>query len=545
MSFRAGAALAAVLTSASLGPLHGQEHAHPGPSAQQLGQVHFPISCGAALQPGFERAVALLHSFWYEEATQAFSRLVQADSGCGMAYWGLAMSLWHPLWTPPSRQDAAAGLAAAEQAVRRTAPGSRERDYADAVASYYRDYDKLGERPRMVAYQEAMERLVAKNPADEEGRIFYALSLIAVGYATPEDTALSRQAKAGEILEPLFQRHPDHPGLAHYLIHAYDSPRFAARAERAADDYAQIAPSVPHAHHMPSHIYTRLGQWDASIASNLRSAQAAHQFEDQRHLNAMWDQRAHAMDYLEYAYLQEGRDREAKALVDTAAGITAVFPQGSLVNDYALAAIPARYALERGAWADAARLAVRPAPAWRGTEAITHFARAVGAARSGQAPLAAAEVDSLKGLEAVLNAAGGAQLQWAVQAKIQRLSAEAWLAWATNRPYDALRLAQSAADLDDVTEKHPVTPGAVLPARELEADLLLELGKPGEALRAYQAALARAPERARSLFGAARAAELAGDASGARQWYQRYLDVVAKGDGSRSEVAVAVKAVGR
>ncbi len=535
--------LAASLALASVAPLRGQEHEHGGPAPEQLGKVTFATMCNAAVQARFERAVALLHSFWYEEAVQAFTDLVKTDSTCAMGYWGWAMSVWHPLWTPPSPEDLARGLAAAERAVRLTQPGSRERGYAEAVASYYRHYDQTDNRTRMVAYEQAMEKVVAQNPADEEAKAFYALALIAVGYATPQDTTLSRQAKAGQILEPLFQKDPNHPGLAHYLIHAYDFPRFASRAEKAADDYARIAPSVPHAHHMPSHIYTRLGQWDESIVSNLRSADAARRFEEQQHLNALWDQRGHAMDYLEYAYLQEGRDREAKAVVDTAAGVTAIFPPSGLTNDYALAAIPARYALERGQWAEAAKLPLRPAPSWRGTEAITHFARAIGAARSGDLARAAAEVDTLGRLEAALSAAGGPQTQWAVQAKIQRLAAQAWVAHASGQNDEGLRLAQAAADLDDVTDKHPVTPGAVLPARELQADLLLELGRSGEALQAYQATLSRAPGRARSLFGAARAAQLAGDQAAARRWYQQFLQVTSKGDGTRAEVQVAKREV--
>ncbi len=545
MRFYIRLALVASLGLAWVTTARGQEHEHAGPAPQQLGRVSFPTACAAAVQPGFERGVALLHSFWYEEAVQAFTDVVKADSTCAMGYWGWALSLWHPLWTPPSPADLATGLAAAERAVRLTQQGSRERAYAGAVASYYRDYDKLDFRTRLVAYEQAMEQVVARNPQDEEAKAFYALALIAVGYATPQDTALSRQAKAGQILEPLFQKNPNHPGLAHYLIHAYDFPRFASRAEQAADDYARIAPSVPHANHMPSHIYTRLGQWDESIVSNLRSADAARRFEEQQHLGALWDQRGHAMDYLEYAYLQEGRDREAREVAETAAGVTAVFPPNSLTNDYALAAIPARYALERGQWGEAVALVVRPAPGWRGTEAITHFAHAIGAARAGDAVRAAAEIDTLSQLETALTAAGGPQGQWAVQATIQRLAAQAWLARASGRNDEATRLASAAADLDDVTDKHPVTPGAVLPARELEADLLLELGKPAEALKAYEASLRRAPGRARSLFGAARAAELAGDQAAARRWYQRLLEVTAKGDGTRPEVEVAKKAVAR
>jgi tetratricopeptide (TPR) repeat protein len=494
-------------------PLAAQGHAPVGAS---LGTVTFPTSCNDAAQARIEPAVALLHSFWYEAALQAFRDVVAADSTCAFGYWGEAMSLWHPLWTPPPPADLAAGLAAAEQAVRRSAPGSRERDYAEAIASYYRDYGTVDYRTRMQRYEQAMAGVAARHPEDREARIFSALALIALGYALP-DTTLGRQRRAAAMLEPLFQETPRHPGLAHYLIHAYDFPPLAARGAAAAARYAAIAPAVPHARHMPSHIYTRLGEWDRSIASNVSSAAAARTFEREQHRNALWDQRGHAMDYLVYAYLQEGRDREAGALVDTAAGVTAGYPPGSLTNEYALAAIPARYALERGRWADAARLRVRPAPEWPATEAITHFARAIGGARSGDAALARAAVDSLAAIEAALGRAAGPQL-------------------------GAVAAATAAADLEDRTEKHPVTPGPVLPARELLGDLLLELGRPAEARRAYEATLSRSPNRARALFGRARAAEQAGDTATARATYEALLRLLAHADGDRPEIATARRA---
>jgi tetratricopeptide (TPR) repeat protein len=523
-------------------PVAAQEsHGHGGAS---LGKVVFPTSCNAAARSRIEPAVSLLHSFWYEAALGAFRDAVAADSTCAFGYWGQAMSLWHPLWTPPSTADLATGLAAAEQAVRRSAPGSRERDYAEAIAAYYRDYPGVDFKTRMQRYERAMAAVAERHPEDREARTFYALALIAVGYTFP-DTTLSRQRRAAEILEPLFRENPGHPGLAHYLIHAYDFPPLAERGAEAAARYAAIAPAVPHARHMPSHIYTRLGEWDRSIASNLSSADAARTFEREQHLNALWDQRAHAWDYLVYAYLQEGKDREAAALVDTAAGVTAGYPPGSLINQYALAAIPARYAVERGRWTDAARLAVRPAPEWRATEAITHFARAIGAARSGDTALARAALDSLAAIETGLTQAAGPQLPWSVQVRIQRLAASAWLARAAGDTAGAVSAATAAADLEDHTEKHPVTPGPVLPARELLGDLLLELGRPAQARGAYESSLARSPNRARSLFGLARAAALAGDATTARDKYGEFLRLVAQGDGDRPEIAAARRATER
>ena len=300
-------------------------------------------------------------------------------------------------------------------------------------------------------------------------------------------------------------------------------PQLARLGLYAARRYAELAPDVPHAQHMPSHIFTRLGLWDDDIASNTRSAAAARRFEDERHLHALWDQRGHAWDYLIYAYLQQGREREAKGVVDSAAAVTAGYPVGSLPNAYALAAIPARYALERGQWRDAAALAVRPAPEWRAAEAITHFARALGAAE----------------IERAEAAAGGAHAYWSGQVKIQRLAATAWAARAAGDTAEAMRQATAAAELEDGTQKHPVTPGAVLPARELLGDLLLELGRPAEAARAYVASLAQQPNRARSLFGAARAAALAGDAKTAKARYQEFLQLMEKADGERPELQVA------
>ena len=517
------------------------QQGHEG-HGEHLGRVRFPVSCNAEAQLRFERGVALLHSFWYEKAEDAFKDAVAADSTCAMGYWGQAMAILHPLWTAPAPAELGAGLAVADRGLA-LAKTPHERDYLQAIRSYYAEYATLDAKARLVAYSQAMDGVQRRNPRDREARIFYALSLIALGQANATDTTFAFQKRADSILEPLFKAEPEHPGLAHYLIHTNDVPELAHLGLYAARRYAQIAPAVPHAQHMPSHIFTRLGLWDEDIVSNLRSAELARQFEEERHLNALWDQRGHAWDYLVYAYLQTGRDADAKRVVTRVDWVTAEYPVGSLTNAYALAAIPARYALERGRWDEAVRLAVRPAPEWRAAEAITHFARALGAARGGDTALARAEVAALGEIEQALGAAGGQQAYWAGQVKIQQLAAGAWLARAAGDATEAVRQATAAADIEDVTQKHPVTPGAVLPARELLGDLLLELNRPADAARAYEALLRQAPGRARSLFGLARAAERAGDMTTARARYQEFLTLMHAADGDRPEILVARNAL--
>jgi hypothetical protein len=503
-------AVALLLSASPIGLQAQAGHEHARPEPERLGHVAFASGCQAQVQARFERGVALLHSFWYEEAGRSFREVAAADSGCALAYWGLAMSVLHPLWTPPKPEERQQALADAERAVRLSRPGSRPRDYAEAIAAYYRGDETVDDRARLVSYERAMAALARRRPADDEAQIFHALALIAVGQLDAGDSTHARQREAGRILEPLYRRHPDHPGLAHYLLHAYDSPALARAGESAADRYASIAPSVPHAEHMPSHIYTRIGAWDKSIAANLRAAEAARQFAAARHGGALWDQNAHSLDYLVYAYLQLGRVADAKAIAERVAGVTETFPAGSLTLDYALAAIPARLALERDDWQAAEMLSVRPAPAWRGAEGITRFARALGAARGGHVAAARVEIDSLAELERTLAAAGGAQAYWSTQVRIQRLAASAWVVLAAGDTADALRQGMAAADLDDGVEKHPVTPGAVLPARELYGDLLAQAGRPAEARAAYALALARQPGRARCLAAMARVGQTVG-----------------------------------
>ncbi len=531
------APLLAVLLLFSARPVAAQmDMGEPGgtPPAH-LGRVHFPTSCNAAAAATIERGVTLLHSFWYEEAAQAFRDAARADTACAMAYWGSATSLMHPLWAPSSPQDLKDGAALAARARALDAPTPRERGYVDAISAFYAGDSAVSFLARVRAWSEGFARLHRAAPADTEATIFYALSLIAVAQNSPPDTTYTLQRQAGDLLEPLFQVEPEHPGLAHYLIHAYDSPALADRAVRAADRYSRIAPSVPHALHMPSHIYTRLGMWDASIASNLASAAAARRYETAQRMDAVWDQRLHAMDYLVYAYLQQGRDAAARRLVEDAARMQRVTPAHSSAAEYALTAIPARYALERGRWSDAAALTPRLDLAEPGAIAVTHFARAIGAARSGDTAQARIALAALGAVDDAL-AASHVPI-WPGTVHAQRLAASAWLALAELDTASALRLAREAAELEEATPKHPVTPGAILPARELLGDLLLQVGRPADALAAYAASLARAPRRARSLAGAVEAARRAGDHEAERRWAREYRALMAHADGARPRPA--------
>lgn len=497
-------------------------HSHFGDMGQ-VGTVHFPTSCAAAVQPQFERAVAILHSFWYEEAEKAFQSVADSDPDCGMASWGVAMSLWHPLW--PGTPDAATlkkGLAAVTRARTVTKNTDRERGYIGAIAKFYEDSDKVDHRTRAQAYEKAMQQVAERNPKDREASIFYALALLAT--ATPTDKTYANQKKAGAILEKVFAEQPNHPGVAHYIIHSYDNPVLAEHALNAARSYAKIAPSVPHAQHMPSHIFIRLGLWDEAIASNLASASAARDYEIKSHMDTAWDQRLHALDYLAYAYLQTGREGEARRVMEEAASVKAA-KSANFVAGYSLAAIPARFAIERQHWAEAASLNVRQdsAPA---AQAITRWARALGAARRGDVAAAQQEVASLESLKAKLEASPDAGAKyWAGQVEVQRRAAAAWVAHARGQDEEALQLMRSSVEMEEATEKSPVTPGPVLPARELLADLLLETKQPALALAEYETSLKSAPNRFHAIYGAAQAAEAANRPEVAKRYYQKVVEV--------------------
>lgn len=532
MKIRSSLLVLPVLLSAPAA-LQAQHEQHHGAAAQRLGRVEFPTSCSAAAQPHFERGLALLHSFWWSEAGNAFGAAAEADPRCAMAYWGTAL-VHRGNWFagPPGAAGLTAGLAAAERAASLEPPTERERDYVAAVLTLFQAPEERDHRTRSLAYEEAMRRVYERYPDDTEAAVFYALAITA--NATPADRSFERQRRAGAILMPIFERKPEHPGVAHYLIHNYDAPPIAHLGTEAARRYADIAPSVPHAQHMPSHIFTRLGMWEESVQANLASAEAARAYEEAQRASSVSFDRAHAWDYLVYAYLQTGLDREAARMLEQVRGATAV---PSIATDYAFAAIPARYALERGRWAEAARLEVRPSPGFPAGEAITHYGRGIGAARSGDLAAARAEVDALARIQAELEERRDAY--WSQVVEAQRLAVAAWIARGEGDDAGALRLVARAAEIEETVDKHPVTPGPILPARELEGDLLMEMNRPEEALRAYEAALEYEPNRARLVFGAARAAERAGRNGVAAERYAEYVALMQAGDGERPEIAAA------
>jgi hypothetical protein len=524
MLFRCLLALAVTLSPLSF-PSRADEqqsHSHFGDMGQ-VGTVQFPTSCSATVQPQFERAVAMLHSFWYEEAGKAFQSIAETDPTCSMAWWGVAMSLWHPLWPgAPDAESLKKGLAVLAQAQSITGNTGRERDYIAAIAAFYENYDKVDHRTRALAYEKAMQQVAQGYANDREASIFYCLALLAT--APPTDKTYANQRKAGEILEKVFAEQPNHPGVAHYIIHSYDNPVLAEHALTAARSYAKIAPSVPHAQHMPSHIFIRLGLWQEAIASNLASAAAAREYEIKSHMEGVWDQRLHAMDYLVYSYLQTGQEGEARRVVDEAGAVTKVKPAG-LVAEYALAAIPARFTIERQNWAGAAALKPRPntGPA---AEAITWWARALGAARLGDVAAAQQDIAQIQVMKSRLDASPDPNAKyWAGQAEIQRREAAALLAHAQGQDDEALRLMRSAVEMEDATEKSPVTPGPVLPARELLADLLMETKQPALALTEYQASLKSAPNRFHAIYGAAQAAESANQPELAKGYYAKVVEI--------------------
>jgi tetratricopeptide (TPR) repeat protein len=534
MKFRFHLLLSLAFLAAPAASLAAQVvHEHHGTSAERLGRVEFATSCSAEAQIRLQRALALLHSFWWSEAEKGFESAAAADPTCAMAYWGSAL-VQRGNWFAgaPGPERLRAGLAAAERAVSLNAPTARERDYAAAVLKLFENPEQRDHRSRSLAYEEAMRSVYERNPEDAEAAIFYALAVTA--NASSADKTFERQKRAGAILEPLFERLPDHPGVAHYLIHTYDAPPIAHLGVEAARRYGEVAPSVPHAQHMPSHIFTRLGLWEESIQANLASASSAKAYEEAQRMTAVSFDRAHAWDYLVYAYLQRGQDTRAGAVLEEMTNATAV---PSIATDYAFAAIPARYQLERGRWQDAAQLPVRPAPGFPAGEAITHFARGIGAARSGDVASARREAEALAAIRRKLEERADAY--WSEVVEAQRLAVTAWIALHEGNEEEALQLISRAARIEETVDKHPVTPGPILPSRELEGDLLLELDRPVEALRAYETALRYEPNRARTTFGAARAAERAGRSGDARARYLEYLQLMEGAEAERPELAAA------
>lgn len=526
----------AVLIGSVLG-FAQETHPHKHELSEKLGRVDFATSCTKPAQQKFNRAVALLHSFWYDEAEKEFNGVTQTDPKCTMGHWGVAMSLYHPLWAPPVSAELQRAAAAMEKANATTASTQRERDYLAAIATFYRDADKVDHRTRALAYEKAMEQLSVRYPQDREARIFYALALL--GTAPPTDKTYANQKKAADILNKVLAAEPNHPGVAHYIIHSFDYPALAHLAVAAARSYSKIAPDSPHALHMPSHIFIRLGLWPESIESNLASAAAGR-----KHASAKDE--IHAIDYLAYAYLQTAQDAKAKELNDTVYAMSKVDAQIFQVA-YALAAIPARYTLERRKWAEAAALKVPaegfPWNKFAYAEANIYFARSLGASRSGDTAAASTALERLTAMQKSL--AEAKEVYWATQVEIQRGAAAAWVAYAQGKHDEALTLMRAAAELEDTTDKHPVTPGPVIPARELLAELLLEMKRPADALKEFEADLVVSPNRFNALYGAAKAAELAGDRQKASMFYAKLTALGERGDGSRTELQAAKKFLAR
>ena len=478
-------------------PLLTQQHVHP--TEAKVGAVHFPTSCAPAVAPAFDRAVAWLHSFEFREAIRGFESVLASDSTCAMAWWGIALSRWTNPMVPSIRtpEQLAIGRAAATRAVRLAERASpRERGYAGAVADLFSDAHR-DQRARVLAYEQAMSRVAAANSDDSEAQIFYAIAII--GSASPSDKTYANQLKAGAMLESLFQRQPEHPGLAHYIIHGYDVPALADRAAVAAQRYAGIAPAAAHALHMPSHTFTRIGMWKESVATNLRSREAATR-------DGSIAEALHATDYAVYAYLQMRDDSAAHALLLGLPALEARFDPKAITGAapgsagvFALAAIPARYALERRAWAEAAALPVKSSDVPY-ADAVTHFARALGAARLGDTTSVRGSVAALETLHGKLVAAGEAY--WAGQVEVQRLGAAAWPEFARGRREAGIAGMREAAVKEEATEKPAVSPGPLAPARELLGDMLVAAGRPAEAVVEYRAALKREPNRYWSIRGA-------------------------------------------
>ena len=514
------------------------------------GAVDFPVSCVPGARAEFIRGVALLHSFFYEEARRIFTDVAEKDPTCAMAQWGIAMTWWHPIWTPPTPDDMNAGKAAAGKAMAMKAGTDRERRFITALNTYYNTPDSptagevgqschgpVGPPDRVIAYEKAMRKLYDRYPEDFETQAFYALAVLSVGYATPTDTSLAKQLQAAAILEKLWKKAPNHPGVVHYLIHSYDYPALAERGLPAARAYGLIAPWVPHALHMPSHIFTRLGMWEESVAANRSAAEAARAYAAMRHRDASEAEELHDLDYMAYSYLQEGQDAKAKEIVDFAATVRKTNPELEFIAAYALAAIPSRYALERNAWSDAAALRVPALPHWSSfpfLEALFEYSHALGRAHTGDLVGARKAMDRMRQLR---DATADPKFDYFKrQLDLQMQAASAWVAYGDGMKEDAVDLLRRTADAEDILGKHPVSPGALVPAREQLGDLLLKLERPKEAQREFEAALKIYPGRFRGLYGAAQAAEQIGEREKAQHYYAKLTEQTAKADGSRSEL---------
>lgn len=495
-----------------------------------IGAVDFETSCTPAVKDGFNRAVSLLHSFWFLQARAAFEEVLDADANCAMAQWGIALTHWgNPFAASRTAEAVDLGRKAIDKAQATGKPTPRERAYIDAVAILFSSVDPGSYRDRIVRYEEAMQRVAATNGNDVEAQIFYALALAQA--APPEDKGYVRQLKAGAILEPLFVRMPRHPGIAHYIIHAYDVPPLASKALPAARVYADIAPAVPHALHMPSHTFTRVGMWQESVATNTRSAEAAERGHEPGAV-------LHALDYMTYAYLQMAMDSQAKASVarmrSTIESVQDKTVASMLAGSFPAVSMPARYALDREQWVEAAELPLPSAPMAPYVEAISRFARALGAARSGRLDAVTPELTRLDELHR--KTLELKDTYWAGIIDIQRRGATAWYLFAQGKKNEGIEMMRMAADAEDATEKSVVTPGPLAPAREMLGFMLLEAGRADDALVAFDAAIAKEPNRFLALYGAGRAAEKSNQPQRAKGYYGQIVAICKDAPAGRPEL---------
>jgi hypothetical protein len=534
------AILLTLMASRSIAQEQNDEHQHG--NGEKLGTVHFATSCNGVAQTEFNRAVALLHSFQFSRAIEGFHAVLHEDATCGIAYWGIALSDWSNPFAVgmKDKSQLQAGRESAERGKIVGAKTERERAYVAAVGKLYRGFESVAQQTRLLAYRDAMREVAAKYPEDHEAQIFYALALAAA--EDPADKTYADRLKAGAILEKLFQQQPAHPGLAHYIIHTYDVAALAGRALVAAQRYSEIAPDAPHALHMPSHTFTRTGYWQESIDSNIAAAAAARR-------ECQTAEELHASDYEIYAYLQTGQDQAARRMLDSLPEIESHFDPKVVMSGaggpdagyFALAAIPARYALERQDWKQAVQLAPRETP-FPYTDAMTWFARGLGAARFGEAGPANESVAALHQIRERLLKAG--ENYWALQVEIQEIAVGAWAALAADKKEEALRQMKLAAELEDGTEKSAVTPGPLAPARELLGEMLLQMNQPAQALEQFEATLQKEPGRLHALYGAAHAAQLSGNRDTSQKYFRELLQVCSRADKpGRSQVTEAQQAI--
>ncbi|HUS03115.1 MAG TPA: hypothetical protein VMY77_15360 [Chitinophagaceae bacterium] len=509
-----------------------------GPGDMKLGTVAFEFTGSENIKADFNLAIKLLHSFEYDEAEKVFAKVIDKEPECAMAYWGVAMSNFHALWTPPSEPELKKGSRAIKIAQSITQKTGRETDYINAIASFYTDWDKVDHRTRCNNFEKSMENIYTKYPNDKEAAVFYPLALNAA--ADPADKTFIKQKKAGSILISLYPGEPEHPGIVHYIIHTYDSPELAQLALEAARKYASVAPSSAHALHMPSHIFTRLGLWDEDIRSNLASVSSAQCYAKAAGIKGHWDEEFHGIDYLVYAYIQKGENDKAKDQLEYLETINEINPANFKVA-YAFAASPSRYLLENKMWKEAAGLQAHQANIlWQNfpwQKAIIHFTRLLGSVNTNDINKAKAELKELNVLRDKLVELKDAYK--ANQVQIQIKTGEAWIHFKEGHTSEALMLMNLAADMEDKTEKHPVTPGEVIPAREFLADLLLQMNNPGKALVAYESDVVKHPNRFNAMYGAGLSAEISGNHEKAKRYYTQLLNIT--GPNSNRKELAAIK----